>query len=75
MWHIAGLTREHLKKIKIYKRNHEVLCDPHFLRPLLNEVTEKGLNWTKLTKIKTYLITKTKLELIWLDKNWDKNVF
>jgi len=32
----------------------------------LNDFSKKGpKNWIKLTKIKTYLNTKTKLELIW----------
>jgi len=30
----------------------------------LNGVSKKGSNWTKLTKIETYLNTKPKLELI-----------
>jgi len=33
----------------------------------LNGINKEGLNWTKLTKIGTYLSTKTKF-----DKNWDQ---
>jgi len=40
----------------------------------LNGVSKKGPNWTKLTKIGTYLNTKSKLGLIWkkLNENWDQ---
>jgi len=31
----------------------------------LNGISKKGPNWTKLTKIETYLNTKPKLEFIW----------
>jgi len=31
----------------------------------LNSVSKNGSNWTKLTKIGTYLNTKLKLGLIW----------
>jgi len=43
----------------------------------LNGVSKKGPNWTKVTKIGTYLNTKPKLGLIWknLTKIGTKKVF
>jgi len=43
----------------------------------LNGVSKKERNWTKLTKIGTYLNTKPKLGLIWksLTKIGTKKVF
>jgi len=39
----------------------------------LNGVSKKGPNWTKLTKIKTYLnTTKVKTYLKKFDENWDQ---
>jgi len=73
LWHVAGLTPGHFKKIfknfkkhsKKFKKIFKKTTKWHVAVNDLNRVSKKWSNWIKLTKIMNYLNTTPKLGLIW----------